>query len=162
VKKVKLTQGKVALVDDEDFERVNRFKWCALKHRARWYAGRRDGNRTALMHRVIFGSLETHQQVDHINGDGLDNQRSNLRVCTSAQNRANSVMYRTNKSGYRGVSRHPSGLGWRACIKCNNKTRNLGRFEIPEQAAKRYDEEARRCFGEFARLNFPQKGERHA
>jgi hypothetical protein len=107
-----------------------------------------------FMHRVILGA-KASQEVDHINGDALDNRRANLRLCTRAQNAANRRLHANNKSGYRGVGysgrqAHP----WAARIRVNYKLLPLGNFATPEEAAVAYDRAALDHFGQFARTNF--------
>jgi hypothetical protein len=104
------------------------------------------------MHRAI---LEGAPQVDHIDGDGLNNQRSNLRPATQAQNMANSRKYSTNTSGFKGVGWHKAAKKWRADITFDYKTRYLGLFPTAEDAARAYDSAAKSLFGVFACLNFP-------
>jgi hypothetical protein len=106
------------------------------------------------MHRQILGA-PPGQQVDHINGDTLDNRRVNLRLATHGQNQHNRGKYRNNKSGYKGVSWDKAAGKWRAQIKFNNKKYNLGRYHDPIEAALAYDAAAIRLHGAFARLNFP-------
>lgn len=144
---IPLTQGKAALVDDEDFDKLNQYKWCFDGQ----YAQRKVGNKTIRMHRVILDS----PQVDHIDGDGLNNQRSNLRVCTHTQNQMNRAKHKIMSSKYKGVSWNKPTEKWRARIETNQGSLYLGLFEVEEEAARAYDEAAKENFGEFARLNFP-------
>lgn len=156
MKTIPLSRGLVALVDDEDYDAVIRMgSWCATPSARTFYALRNarrpDGGPTTLrMHRFLTG----WQMVDHINGDGLDNRRSNLREATSAQNNANAQMNYNNTAGYKGVSRVKRSPNWRACIRISGKTRHLGMFPTAEDAARAYDAAARIVHGEFARLNF--------
>lgn len=158
--------GLVALVDDEDFDAVNQFRWHVLPSRPKespkvFYARRnittyQDGRRIVrkqLLHVFLMGSAAKH---DHADGNGLNNQRSNLRPATDSQNLQNRKKSRSNTSGYKGVVRH--GNRWSARI---NKTW-LGTFDTKEEAAQVYDQEARANHGEFACLNFPKAGERAA
>ena len=150
MKKIKLTQNKVALVDDEDYEFLNRWKWCVAKNRRIYYAKRTtlysDGKRRMLyMHRLILGS-RVGEEVDHKDGNGLNNQRSNLRLCTHSQNLANRAY--NNKSGYRGVRKH--GNKWEAKIGSNTL---LDSYDTPEEAAIAFNKAAIEKYGEFARLN---------
>lgn len=155
VREIELTQGQVALVDDEDFERVSQHKWCLSRTGSgkRPYAMRKsqDG-RTILMHREIVnaGSCE---YVDHCNGDGLDNRRCNLRKCTNAQNMANRGPQNNNSSGYKGVSACNSTNRWRARIKGSDKYQHLGYHATAAEAAIAYNKAAARLHGEFAFLN---------
>ena len=91
--------------------------------------------------------------VDHINSDSLDNRRSNLRVCTVSQNNMNSAIGRNNKSGYKGVSWDKTNKKWRAGIKAKGKSVSLGSFNSKKDAARAYNEAAKKAYGEFAKLN---------
>lgn len=108
------------------------------------------------MHRAIlrpaYGS-----EVDHVNGNGLDNRRDNLRACVRTQNNGNRRLSGLNASGYRGVSWDARNDRWRADIRAFGVARNLGRFTDAAQAARAYDAAARDMFGEFARPNFPDR-----
>lgn len=155
---IPLTQGKVALIDDEDYELVSRYKWCTHKRWNTHYAittniRKPDGRYTSLyMHRLILGLSDPRTKADHINGDGLDNQRKNIRVATHAQNMANSRIRSVNTSGFKGVTRN--GRGWSAQISVDGITRYIATFATPQEAALAYDKKAREVYGEFARLNY--------
>lgn len=151
-KEIKLTKGKVALVDDEDFERINRHKWYACKDRLTWYARRDTIFGNVLMHRDIM-ELPNNVLVDHKNNNGLDNRKENLRPASTSQNKANRGMQKNNHSGYKGI--RPSKNKWAAQIQCNHKWEHLGVFNTPEEAARAYDKRAVELFGEFAKTNFP-------
>lgn len=158
MKEIKLTQGKVALVDDDDFERVNAFKWQAFKNYQTWYARRNEGTsprKNVRMHQYILGVKGKASQVDHCDGDGLNNQRSNLRIATMMQNQANRGPQRNNTSGFKGVYKHEGN--WRAQIKYKGEKISLGAYPDPAEAARAYDRKARELFGEFAWQNFPQE-----
>ena len=148
--------GKVALVDDEDYEWLRQWKWSAGKSPTSWYA-RRNGaspkRERIYLHRLILAA-QPGQQVDHINGDGLDNRRCNLRLCTRAQNNRNRGKGPTNTSGYKGVCWDKKAQRWRAAIWLNGKYKFLGHFDAPKDAALAYDEAALRLHGEFAKTNF--------
>jgi hypothetical protein len=153
---IPLTRGLVALVDDADFDLVVvAGKWCAKPDHHTFYARRtpqRDGKqRTVLMHTFITG----WGFVDHRNGDGLDNRRSNLRPADNAKNQMNQAMRSNNTSGFKGVSRHR--LKWRAEITLGGTRIGLGSFATPQEAARAYDAAAVELFGEYARPNFPQE-----
>lgn len=158
MKTIPLTRGLEAIVDDEDFCRVAARTWQAkpaLSKNGRqlgWYVQRRDAGKTVYLHRFVL-SAATGFLVDHINGDGLDNRRSNLRICSRAQNRANSVG-RIGVSGYRGVHRTKNER-WYARIEIDGRARSVGVFDDPKDAARAYDAAALELFGAFAVLNFP-------
>ena len=166
MKEIKLTQGKVALVDDVDYDVLNQFKWFAHKggDDNTYYAGRSikiNGNYKQIwMHRIIM-ETPNNLQVDHIDHNGLNNQRSNLRNCTHHQNHMNLINYGISK--YRGVSYFADPIGHkrikkiRATITLNNKIIYIGLFKTEEEAARAYDAKAKELFGEFANLNFPNE-----
>jgi hypothetical protein len=167
-RQIPLTQGKFALVDDEDFERINRFKWCVRSFRGRPHYAARGINRgdgrteTVLMHRVICDAPE----VDHVNGDGLDNRRCNLRPATRSQNQANArprVVYagKPATSTFKGVSFDKGTRKWRACIRVERRLRYLGVHESERAAALAYNAAALEHYGEFARLNEVPHGDPH-
>lgn len=158
MKEIPLTRGKVALVDDEDYERVNVFKWQAAPSQSGiWYAVRTvtvDGRRAPCrMHRFIMG-VPVGVLVDHRNRDGLDCQRRNLRVATGSQNGINSPKRKCNSSGFKGVRFYPRSSRWDARIGYQGRKIHIGYFDTPEQAARAYDQKAAELFGEFAYLNF--------
>ncbi len=154
-KQIPLTQGKFAIVDDEDFEWLNRLKWFAnqnRKEKEKWYAMRIDGKKTIRMHREITNAPKD-MHVDHKDNNGLNNTRENLRVCTNSQNQANSEKDSKNSSGYKGVYRDKNK--WRAELKKNGKKVLDKTFSDITDAARAYDKAAAEHFGEFAKLNFP-------
>ena len=156
MKHIELTQGKQAIVDDEDFEMLSKYKWHAQRNNRAWYALRHEwngGNKKAFgMHRVVMNA-PVGKQVDHINHNGLDNRKINLRLCTATQNKANRLKPLGGKSKYKGVSL--TRCGWDAKIECKGKRYYLGSFKDEVDAAKAYDKAACELFGEFACLNFP-------
>ncbi len=154
MKQIPLSQGKFALVDDEDFETVNRWKWfyCVTKG-GKPYVVR--GSSPRYLHRVIMDA-QPGERIDHISGDTLDNRRSNLRRCTQSQNVANSRLSKDNIHGFKGITYsndHGRRRRWHARITHNYKKIYLGRFETKEEAAKAYNAKALELFGPFARLN---------
>jgi hypothetical protein len=153
MKEISLTQGKVTLVDDEDFENLSKYKWHAHHGRFTFYAARlsRPSNKTIMMHRAIMCPMEG-QAIDHINDDGLDNRRSNLRIATYSQNAQNQRKRVNNTSGYIGVSWDKAQRKWRSQIKINQKQKKLGRFDNIHEAYEAYRQAAKEHFGEFARL----------
>jgi hypothetical protein len=151
-------KGRVALVDDEDFETVSAVLWQALAVPSGIrYAIRRStrpGEPWLYMHRLILGlAAGSADEVDHVNGDGLDNRRSNLRVATHAQNQYNQKP-RGGTSAFKGVAFDRQTGRWRAKIVLRGRTIHLGRFEDERDAAAAYDVAARDLFGRFARTNF--------
>ncbi|SRR5579871_347772 len=157
MKTIELTRGKDTIVDDEDFEELSKYKWCAKQnHNGCFYAGRKvrrsDGGRTArFMHRIIMNVTDPKLQIDHIDGNGLNNQRGNLRVATPSQNMRNRGKTKLNTSGYKGVSRR--GNKWEAQLRHEGKLIYGGRFDTPIAAAAFYNWMALRFHGEYAVLN---------
>jgi len=153
---ISLTQGAVAFIDDEDYGLVSQYKWCLDIKRNLFYAmtkGYIDGkHKNIKMHQLIMGAKHG-QIVDHINHDGLDNRRANLRFCTHAENCRNSYA-RKGYSKYKGVSFYKNTQKWSASIMLEGKSKYIGSFFLEEDAARAYDEVAKKYFGEFARLNF--------
>lgn len=156
MKEIQLTQGYVALVDDEDFWWLNRWQWHAQRSRGTVYAKRMVTQGVAAwMHREIL-ALSPGGQVDHCDGNGLNNQKYNLRVCSEQDNARNRHVRSDSASGFKGVGWDRVMCKWRARISLGNgKRKVLGYFDTPEQAAVAYDKGARDLFGTFARLNFP-------
>lgn len=163
---IPLTRGHVALVDDEDFEALSQFKWGARRKDHLVYAVRkvRAGpyrQRDVLMHREILAAPRG-TDVDHINGNGCDNRRANLRAATREQNARNSRARTDGTSRFRGVSWYRPLERWRAALRGGGKTIHVGYFHNEEEAARAYDDAARQHHGAFASLNFPREGERSA
>lgn len=153
VKEIKLTKGMVAIVDDDDYERLSKFGWFYHKNGYAMRSYKIDGNsKKSRMHREVLMAPKG-KDVDHINGNKLDNRKSNLRIATRSQNNANSKLSSHNNSGYRGVGWMPARNKWRARIQINGKGIHLGLFETIEEAALAYNAAARKYFGEFAKLN---------
>lgn len=153
MKQIPLTQGLFAIVDDEDFERLNTYKWHVSSRGNISYAARKVMDKNIYMHREVLGS-PNNMVVDHIDGNGLNNSRLNLRSCTQSENIKNSKLSKSNSVGFKGVSR--SGTGYKAQICVNRNKMYLGYFGKAEEAAKAYDKAALEHFGEFANLNFPK------
>lgn len=162
-REIPLTKGFVAIVDAEDYEWLNQWKWFADPRPSRGdkavYAIRRKSvngiARTICMHRLILEEPEG-MDVDHIDGDGLNNTRANLRIATHQQNLCNRGMPRSNTSGFKGVCYNNSRRRWQAGIGLNGRNIYIGRFRTPEEAARAYDAKAKEIYGEFAYLNFPE------
>jgi hypothetical protein len=156
VKEIPLTKGYVALVDDEDYEWLSRWKWFAKADHNLVYARRMshvgEGKRTTIgMHRLIMGD-PPGREVDHWDNDGCNNQRGNLRVATHRQNLAKSRQV-LGPSGFRGVSWDKERRKWRARIHIDGKEKTLGRFRNADEAARAYDAAAKEVYGEFALTN---------
>lgn len=156
--RIPLTQGKVATVDTQDFARVSKFKWHAVKKPGSFYAARserfRGKKRSVWMHQFIL-RLYGAQLIDHRNGDGLDNTRKNLRPCSQAENIRNSRKRTPALSKFKGVTWDNIRGVWWARILGGGKRRHLGYFSSQCLAARAYDAAAKKYFGEFAALNFP-------
>lgn len=154
MKTIPLTEGKVALVDDADYDRVAAFKWRAYWYNciAGWYAVRPHN---ILMHRFILDAPKG-TYVDHIDHDGLNNTRANIRLCSKSQNQWNHKKH-GNRQPYKGVFSRPEHKDhphpWQARITCRYKTHYLGSFTTAEEAAEAYNRAAIHYFGEFAYLN---------
>ncbi len=162
LREIELTQGKVALVDDEDYLNLVGFPWYAAKQRIHWYAVYATGDakhrKSHRMHSIIMKTPGGYE-VDHRDGNGLNNQRQNLRISTATQNsrnrRKSKAFYnRQLSSQYKGVSLQKSSNKWISRIMQNRRPIWLGIFEDEVDAARAYDTAAIQYHGEFARLNF--------
>lgn len=148
---IKLTQDKTVLVDDYDWELVSQHKWYPRTNNSGVsYARTSAKSGNLYMHRLIMGA-KPEQQVDHINGNGLDNRRENLRLCTNQQNQWNMQKSYGLTSKYKGVYLYKNR--WRARITFQGKTISLGLFSLEEEAAQAYSKAALKYFGEFAYVN---------
>lgn len=156
MREIPLNLGLVALVDDEDYERLEHRPWYARRsdsHRENWYVQHTARKQIYYLHREVIGA-PAGAVVDHINGNGLDNRRCNLRLCSLAENAANRD-FPPSKTGFRGVSgKHRR---FRAHISVDGRSRYLGSFPTAEEAARAFDRAARDRHGDFARLNFPEE-----
>lgn len=156
MKEIKLTQDKVALVDDEDFEYINSFKWYAVQNGRTWYARRHapriNGKQKLIhMHRIIMNAPE-YLQVDHINSDGLYNRKKNLRLCTHQKNHFNiRNIHKNNKLRIKGITLNKTRKKFRAQIMINKKAIHLGYFNVMGDADSAYRIAEEKYFGEFAR-----------
>ncbi len=155
--KIPLTQGKFAKVDPQDYIWLSQFRWHCKANTKTIYALRTTKENGKLkriyMHRLIAGT-PPHLVCDHINHDGLDNRRANLRNCTIMQNNANSRSLKNSSSRYKGVTWNKNSKKWTAYIRSNYKHYHLGNFSSEIEAAKAYDEAAKKFHGEYANPNF--------
>lgn len=152
MKTIPVSKGQFAIVDDEDYQVLSQFKWCVNKG----YAMRmspmvnKSKRHCIYMHRVL---LPTKFEVDHINGNRLDNRKANLRKATRSENMRNRKIAKNNKSGFKGVWFNTKRDRWVAYIKFDNKTHVLAHTANKHEAAHIYNQFAEQIFGEFARLN---------
>jgi len=167
-KVIELTQGKVAIVDGADYERVSKYKWYAKKGWGTYYAIRgkrvyKNGKYVRVkqipMHRWLMNA-PGEKLVDHRDHNGLNNRRSNLRLATPTENAQNRRVKRTSRLQLKGVNYRPKGGVFEASLRDNGKRIYLGRFKKADDAASAYDEKAKEVHGEFACLNFPEKASR--
>lgn len=155
--------GRFALVDPQDVPIVAGIRWCPVRvgrYQAEecFYAMAKVDGRTAYMHRLILGLSGRNTQTDHINHNGIDNRRCNLRIVTPQQNQQNRQS-RKGTSQFKGVSWHKNAGKWQAHIRFQGKLRHLGLFDVEREAAEVYDGAALMLFGSFACLNFPDERE---
>jgi hypothetical protein len=152
VRRVPVGKGMFAIVDAADYERVSRYRWHTIRHGSKFYACCHVGRKLVSMHRMIVKPRKGYV-VDHIDGNGLNNRRGNLRECTVQQNRAN-ARSRGGSSRFVGVYRR--GKKWVAGIQYRGKYHYLGLFDNETEAARARDRKARELLGEYAYLNFPE------
>jgi hypothetical protein len=157
-KQIPLGHGLFALIDDEDYALLSQYNWFVINNNGKLYAYRLqyvDGKRTKVyMHKAILPPIDA-RILDHINGNGLDNRRANLRHASVSQNAQNQGKQTRNglaASQYKGVMRHHTGK-WRVAIKAKERRIHLGVFADEKDAARAYNDAAIKYFGEFARLN---------
>jgi hypothetical protein len=153
VRRIPLTRGRFALVDAADYYRLVKLNWYASSNGVTFYACGKVTGKRIKMHRFIMAAPD-HLMVDHIDRNGLNNCRSNLRLCTPAQNCCNTAS-RKGTSKYKGVGKGKNEKKWRAQINSNKKICHIGCFSEEIDAAKAYDKKARQLHGQFACLNFP-------
>jgi len=162
-REIPLTRGFIALVDDADYDDLSKYKWHTKKcssgvfYACRWHYFKRfrgdTKKRQVFMHNQIMGE-NPGLKVDHISRDGCDNRRVNLRWATRSQNAINRRWSKPTKSGYRGV--YWDSNAWQVMVQVNGQRKTFCRTKNLEEAARAYDEHAKRLHGEFAQLNFPE------
>lgn len=155
---LKTKKGKIAVCDECDYERVSKYHWTLAgdgRHVFMTQTVRGKSKNTSL-HHFILGKPPQGYVVDHINGDGLDCRRCNMRFVTSRENNLNRKSLGNSSSRYKGVTFDKSRGKWNASIYVKGRSINLGRYNQEEDAARAYDKAAYQFFGEYARLNFPQ------
>ena len=153
MKQIPLTQGKFAIVDDENFEWLNQWKWYF--NSSLGYAVGQVDKKKMCMHRVIL-NVPKGMETDHKNLNKLDNRRCNLRICDRSENNMNHKTRKDSASGYKGVyltKKDKRVKKWRSTIKIRDKRIFIGNFFSKEEAALAYNQKAKELFGEFARLN---------
>jgi hypothetical protein len=155
VRYIALTKGRYAIVDAADYEVLNRYRWCVSGKGSRAYAVRCHKGTHISMHRFLMKPPKG-MVVDHINGNGLDNRRSNLRICTQQQNLYNSRP-KGKSSRFKGPCWDKSRQKWIVIIRYEGRNMQIGRFDDEVEAARAYDRKAYELFGEYAWLNFPEE-----
>ncbi len=163
MKKIPLSQGQFALVDDKDVDRLKSYNWYALRVPHGFYVIcniKKDKKTTTMsMHRFLLNAPDG-VDVDHKDHNGLNNQRANIRLCTRSQNMMNQRCGQKNEASiFKGVCASNRGKPWRAKLRIGRNHVSLGNYATEEEAAMAYDEGAQELFGEFACLNFPRTAE---
>ena len=153
MKYITLSQGYLAIVDDADYQNISSFKWAYARGYALRSTFEKGRKHSILMHRFIMCAPKG-LEVDHINGNKLDNRKSNLRLCLRSQNGCNCRRPRIPTSSiYKGVHYEQTRKLWRACIKSRGKSKHIGRFHTEQEAALAYNKAAIEYHGEYANLN---------
>jgi len=165
-RRIPLTQGKYAIVDPEDYHRLRKDKWYAQKGPHTFYAvrsltnGKNAPRKNAYMHHLVI-DIPPGMYCDHINHNGLDNRKANLRPATGTQNVWHRRKFKKpSRSKYKGIDWSKDVNRWRARIRVNGRRIYLGSFKNEIDAARAYDKAARRYHGQFAALNFPVSSSR--
>ena len=151
---IPLTRRKFAVVDLQDYYRLSKYRWYATVSRNTFYAARKRRGKRIFMHREIMRPGED-MVVDHVDRDGLNNRRSNLRLCTVGENCCNAVGNAGAMSKYKGVGWHKRIKKWTATIQAEKQSYHIGYFKNEIDAARAYDRRARKLHRQFAYLNFP-------
>jgi hypothetical protein len=149
---ITLTNNEICIIDDEDFLKIKNYNWYASKCKNITYATGYNKKDKQYMHRLIMNASKS-EIIDHINNNGLDNRKQNLRICTVSQNAQNNRKRRDTSSIYKGVCYNKRNSKWMASLKINGKFKYLGEFKEEIDAAKAYNNKAIELFGEFANLN---------
>lgn len=154
---IRLRNGVCAYLDDADYDRSTDFHWHkTLNGYAAGSVVEQGVRKRVYLHRWLMNA-QPGQLVDHIDGNKLNNRRSNLRLVTRSQNQANRRRNRTSRSRYKGVTWHKRRRLWMARIQVRGRRITIGYYADPLHAAYEYDAFARNYFGEYARVNFPQR-----
>lgn len=151
--KFSLAKGLTAIIDKEDYELVSPYRWNFNNGAVTTNIVSGNGKRTTLkMHRLILGLPPNRPIVDHINGNQLDNRKSNLRVCDHSSNLMNRGKNRNNKSGYKGVFWSKAAKKWAAQVSVKGKKYHLGLYDSPTEAHKAYIEKSKEVHKEFSHV----------
>lgn len=159
MKYLELTRGKRAIVDDDDYALLSQWKWSAVKGNGKlsnFYAMRGEKRKTIKLHRFIM-KAKKGEIIDHLDGNGLNNTKKNLRRCSQQENIRNSRKRRGTSSRYKGVSWDKREKKWSAYITFDYAKIALGNHDSENEAAIQYNEKAKELFGEFAKLNIISK-----
>ena len=141
------------LIDNDDYDAINKYKWSITKPRNTYYAVREFNKKSTLLHRFLLNVKKRNKHVDHINGNGLDNRKENLRICTCKENNRNSKLSKNNTSGYKGVSWAKNMNKWESYITADRKRYGLGYFKCKHDAAMAYNTAALKYHKDYASLN---------